>query len=413
VQHDVVHDRRGRHEARTGWSNRRRDRDRDPGRGLGGYSVNPVGLPYDDINDGVNAYFAMVSSEGGVNGRQLKLVKIRDDASQPVKNLLQTRALVEEDKVFAVMPVATINFSGARYLTKKGVPAFGYHISNDWENAPNLFGETGSSTCFDCPWPIDPWVAKQLGAKRVGVIGYSVQIAQDCVRWRKDSYNKYGIKTPYVNDVLAFGFTISSFAADVQKIKDAKLDLLTTCMDSNGSLLVKQAMAKAGINIPVQWGEGYNQDFLDAHASDLDGLYLSLSEQPFEDPQPSQGLQLFRQWMGTTGGTINKISEAGWEDADLFVAGLQKIGRNVTRQRLIDAINKFKSWSAHGINSGVDWTKSHKDYGGGVSCQSFVKVENGKFVPVFGESGKPFVCLKTHTKSLDDFVIQAAPPDRL
>jgi ABC-type branched-subunit amino acid transport system substrate-binding protein len=48
--------------------------------GVGGYSTNPVGLPYQDINDGVNAYFAMINSQGGVNGRQLKLVKIRDDA---------------------------------------------------------------------------------------------------------------------------------------------------------------------------------------------------------------------------------------------------------------------------------------------------------------------------------------------
>jgi hypothetical protein len=332
-----------------------------------------------------------------------------------VKNLLQTRALVEEDKVFAVMPVATINFSGARYLTKVGVPAFGYHISNDWQNAPNLFGETGSYTCFDCPWPIDAWVAKQLGAKRVGVIGYSVQIAQDCVRWRKGAYNRFGVKTPYVNDVLAFGFTESSFAADVQKIKNAHLDMLTTCMDSNGSLLIKQAMAKAGINIPVQWGEGYNQAFLDRYGKDLDGLYLSLSEQPFEDPLPSVGLQLFRQWMTNTGhaDTINKISEAGWEDADLFVAGLQKIGRNVTRQRLIDAINKFKSWSAHGINSGVDWTKAHNRNTGGLSCQSFVKVVNGKFVPTFGQPGKPFVCLKAQTRNLNDFTITAAPPDKL
>jgi branched-chain amino acid transport system substrate-binding protein len=382
--------------------------------GVGGYSVNPVGLPYDDINDGVNAYFEMINTtEGGVNGRQLKLVKIRDDASQPVKNLLQTRALVEEDKVFAVMPVATINFSGARYLTKKGVPTFGYHISNDWENASNLFGETGSFTCFDCPDPTYPWLAGQLGAKRVGIIGYSVQIAQDCVAWQKKSYNKYGVKTPYVNDVLAFGFTISSFAADVQKIKEANLDMMSTCMDSNGSLLVKQAMDKAGINIPVQWGEGYRQDLLDANGSDLEGLYLSLTEQPFEDAQPSEGLQLYRQWMGTTGGTINKISLAGWENADLFVSGLQKIGKNVTRKRLIDAINKFKSFSAHGITAGIDWTKAHKRDPSGDSCRAFVKVESGKFVPTFGEPGKPFVCLKGNAKSVDDFVVRGPNPDQL
>jgi len=376
--------------------------------GVGGFSVNPVGLPYDQIEDGVRAYFAKINSEGGVFGRQLKIIKMRDDASQPVKNLLQTRALVEQDGVFAVMPVATINFSGAKYLTKKGVPAFGYHISNDWENGPNLFGETGSATCFTCPDPTYPWLAKQLGAKRVGVIGYSVAIAQDCVKWQVASYKKFGVQVPYVNDVLAFGFTVSSFAADVQKIKDAHLDMLSTCMDSNGSLLIKQSMNKAGINIPVQWGEGYNQDFLEKNASDLNGLYLSVSEQPFEDPMPSEGLQNYLQWMQKTNGHVNKISLAGWIDADLFVEGLQRAGKNVTRQKLINTVNKITDFTAHGIEVNVDWSKAHHKDPNGTACRAFLKVESGKFVPVFGQPGKPFVCLEHDVKSLDNFVVRAA-----
>ena len=33
---------------------------------------------------------------------------------------------------------------------------------------------------------------------------------------------------------------------------------------------------------------------------------------------------------------------------------------------------------------------------------------NGKFVQEFSEPGKPFVCLKNNTKSLDDYVVKAA-----
>lgn len=376
--------------------------------GVGGFSVNPVNLPYDEMVDGVKAYFAMVNAEGGVFGRKLKVVKMRDDASQSVKDLLQTRALVEEDGVFAVMPVATIGFAGARYLTKNGVPAFGYHISNDWENAPNLFGETGSATCFQCPDPTYPWLAKQLGAKRVGVIGYNVDIAQDCVAWQEKSYRKYGIKTPYVNDVLAFGFTEASFAPDIEKMKQAKIDMLSTCMDSNGSLLIKQAMDAAGLKIPVQWGEGYNHDFLAQFGRELDGLHLSISEQPFEDPMPSEGMQSYREWMQKTGGNVHKISLAGWIVADLFVEGLKAIGKHPTRAKLINAINKIDDFTAHGITSGIDWTKAHHDTSEGEACRAFLKVENGQFVQEFAEPGKPFVCLDGNAKSLDDFTVRAA-----
>jgi len=377
--------------------------------GVGGFSTNPVGLPYDEMVDGVEAYFAMINEEeGGVFGRDLVVANMRDDASQSIKNLLQTRALVEEDKVFAVLPVAGVGFAGARYLTKKGIPAFGYHISNDWEDAPNLFGETGSATCFDCPDPTYPWLAKQLGATRIGIIGYNVDIAQDCVRWQKKSYNEYGFKTPYVNDVLAFGFTEAAFAAEIEKMKDANIDMMSTCMDSNGSLLIKQAMDAAGLVVPVQWGEGYNQEFLDAYGDQLDGLHMSISEQPFEDPLPSEGMANYLEWMETTGGSVHKISLAGWIVADLFVEGMKAIGENPTRAKLIKKLNTFDNFTAHGITSGIDWTVAHSDSAEGLSCRAFLRVENGRFVQEFSEPGKPFVCLDGQTESLDDFVVKAA-----
>ena len=80
--------------------------------GVGGYSVNPVNLPYDQMVDGVNAYFAMINEEeGGVFGRELKVVKNRDDRSQSITDLLATRALNETDKVFAIIPVVTTGFT--------------------------------------------------------------------------------------------------------------------------------------------------------------------------------------------------------------------------------------------------------------------------------------------------------------
>ena len=366
---------------------------------------NPVNLPYGDIYVGAQAYFDMINAQGGVAGRKINFAVKRNDSSQPTRDLLQVRALNEEDKVFAIIPVAALYLTGADYTVQHGIPVFGYHVSNDWQKGPNLFGETGSTTCFTCVYPPHAWIARQLGATKVGVLGYNVQIAQDCTDWHVLSLHKYGIKTPYVNKALAFGFTISAFAADVEKIRKSGIQILTTCQDSNGSLLAKEAINQGGVNIPVVWGEGYSYDFLQRFGSKLDGLYLSLSEQPFEDPQPSVGLKQFMDAMAKGGHSLNKVALAGWENADLFVTGLKKVGRNLTRQKLIDAINTTTNWTAHGINSGVNWkVDGHKIVKNGLDCSSYVKVENGKFVPVFGKPGHPFVCLKGNAKSLDDVI---------
>ncbi len=75
--------------------------------------TNPLNGPYASTFDGVQAYFNMVNAKGGVNGRKIKLVSRRDD--RIASNAQEVQGLLEQDKVFAVVPVATIfSLSAAR-----------------------------------------------------------------------------------------------------------------------------------------------------------------------------------------------------------------------------------------------------------------------------------------------------------
>lgn len=56
---------------------------------------------------GLEAAFDEVNAAGGVNGRELKLIS-RDDGYNPQKSIEQTKALISEDEVFAIIgPVGT------------------------------------------------------------------------------------------------------------------------------------------------------------------------------------------------------------------------------------------------------------------------------------------------------------------
>src|SRR3954447_16538950 len=74
---------------------------------------NPLGGSYGDAFDGAQAYFDKVNAEGGVFNRKINLAAKRDDGGQASRNVSQARALVEEDNVFAVVPLAALAFSGA------------------------------------------------------------------------------------------------------------------------------------------------------------------------------------------------------------------------------------------------------------------------------------------------------------
>jgi branched-chain amino acid transport system substrate-binding protein len=69
------------------------------------------------------AYFKMVNEEGGINGKKIKLISL-DDSYSPPKAVEQTRKLVEEEQVVAVVqPLGTASNSATqKYLNSKKVP---------------------------------------------------------------------------------------------------------------------------------------------------------------------------------------------------------------------------------------------------------------------------------------------------
>lgn len=51
---------------------------------------------------GLNAYFAKANAAGGINGKQIKLIS-KDDGYEPQKAIANTRALLDQDKVFLLI----------------------------------------------------------------------------------------------------------------------------------------------------------------------------------------------------------------------------------------------------------------------------------------------------------------------
>ncbi|MCX7619904.1 MAG: ABC transporter substrate-binding protein, partial [Acidimicrobiales bacterium] len=115
--------------------------------------TNALNLPLDQAFQGAKAYFAMINDQGGIYGRKLVLAAERDD--RMVNNTSEIEALISQDKVFAILPVATLLFTGSAVAEERGIPTFGWNINAQWEGPPNLFGEKGH-VCINCAYPTQP-----------------------------------------------------------------------------------------------------------------------------------------------------------------------------------------------------------------------------------------------------------------
>lgn len=361
-------------------------------------TTNQLGGAYGDVFAGAQAYFDMVNEKGGIYGRKIKVIKNHDD--QLVKNQEEVKSLIADDKVFAVVPTASLLFSGADDLVKANVPTFGWNINPEYSPPKNLFGEKGSYLCFTCASPAIAYTAKQLGSKNVGILGYSVAQSSDCAKGVQETFSKYPVASVAFSDLnVPFGST--DLSVQVQKMKDAKVDFVVTCMDTNGVTTLAKEMKKQNLDAKQFLDNAYDADFIASFGDLFQGSVVRVGTVPFESSTQPQGMKDYTTYLAKANGKKNEISLAGWQAADLFVTGLKAAGPEFNRQKLVDALNSITYWDANGINSGVDWTIAH-DQNGPTSCDALVQIKGTAYQPVWVDPGKNFVCFPTDAPSLPD-----------
>lgn len=364
----------------------------------------PLGNQYAPIADGVEAYIDMVNAEGGVDGRTIVMVARLDDASNPSQDISQAQALNDQYKVFAVVGVATPLFLAGTYLGQSGVPTFGWNVNPEWSGPPSLFGEKGSYIDFTGASPVPvAYLGRRLGVTKVGIIAYDVAQSQQCAVGFSNSYKKFGFRVVFEDTSLPFGTT--NIDADIQRMKQSGVQLVSTCLDDTGNVLLSRSLNEAGLHPYQYWPNGYDQQTLMQYTGLMQGVFLSEDFTPFQAASTSPGLRLFLAEMHRyfPRDDISEVELAGWINADLFVQGLRAVGRDLTRSRLVAAINSITDFTADGIwpaQSPIDWQRAHTTISYPIDCTAYVQVRGDAFVPVFGTPSDPFVCVNHYATSL-------------
>jgi ABC-type branched-subunit amino acid transport system substrate-binding protein len=372
--------------------------------GVATVTGDPTGNTLGTAFDGTNAYFDYINSTGGICGRKLVLASKRDDSL--ANNREQVQGLITNDNVFAVLPVAVDLFTGANLLVSQKIPTFGWDIQAEWGSEanspgpPNLFGAAGSFINFSTPGPTgfpDLWLAQKLGKKRIGLVAYAVPQSSGAADVIDATFKQLRNPAQVVFKDTSVPFGGVDYSAQVAKMVQNKVDLVIPTLDANGAFLLGREMKKQGLNAPMILPNAYNQARVQKNADVANGNYVFTLFAPFETSPKPPGLQLYQKWIRRSGGTVSENSVFGWLNADLFVKGLKAAGCDFTRQKVVDAINRMTNYTADGFIAPVDWTKAHQQASG---CFTWVKIVNNKFKPMFGQPGKPFLCIPPGTTSI-------------
>jgi len=333
------------------------------------------------VNNGLEAYFGYVNDRGGVHGRKI-LTQYYDDGYKPQNAVANTKRLVEQDNVFAIVSSQGTGavMATVKYLTKNKVP-----LIFPFQGVP-ISGQKTIFTSFT-PYPnqselVVTWLVKIKGFKRIGILYQDDKYGHTFRDPAKKTLAKFGLKLIAAE---SYKRGAKDLSAQVAKLRKANLDAcLLVATPPPGAAFLKEAHKQGwkGTKI-ISSGPLTDEKYINLSGGVGEGIWgLSLWPDPVNsnDPAVVEYREIMEKYGKDRDKTPNRYSLFGYFYAKLFVAGLQRAGKNLTRESYIAALEGIKGWE-NGIIPPVSFSATdHLAQNSGF----MVEVQKGVFRPISG-----------------------------
>ncbi len=318
----------------------------------------PVPGLFEGAPIGVKAYFAMINSEGGVDGRTL-LVDSKDDAFSGQQNTTETQEAINSD--FALVGSFSLfdAYGCAALARDTAVPDVSVTLDPGTNALPNDFsaqplsgqGSLGPVEYYKKHYPKDTTV----GAIVSDVSSAETQMAQEFAGMKTEGY-----KIAYVDDINPLQ---SDFTTDVINMRNAGVNAVDLGgIDWQDAAIFVQNAATQNWHpgLIFSTGSAYADQFI-SHAGgpavtngiqigQVYALYLG------QDAKSVPAVHQFDTW-------VKKVNPSwvpdlytlfGWASAELFVQALKAAGPHPTRGAVMAQLKKITSFTANGLMGGSD-----------------------------------------------------------
>jgi len=327
------------------------------------------------LNVGIQSYFKAINDQGGINGRTLRLLT-RDDGYEPDRAVAAVKGLIEQDKVFALVgSVGTpTGLAALPVITEARVPIVGMFTGAQGLREPfNRYVFHVRASYFDETERIVQHLTT-LGMKRIAVF------------YQNDAYGKAGLE----------GVMRALTRRQLQPAATATFERNTVDVNAAlGSILPSQAEAVVQIGAYKACAEfikqarvrGYGGQFFNvsfvgskALADELGpvGMGVVISQVvPFPYTPSAPVVREYQQRMTEFGDKdFDFSSMEGFLMAKVFVEGLRRAGKNLTRETLISGLETMKDVNFGGFE--VNYTP--RDHAGSKYTDLTIIGRGGRFM---------------------------------
>jgi len=333
----------------------------------------PAAPGYDEIAPAMNAVFAAVNAKGGVDGRKIHYTYL-DDGYNPANTATLTRKLVLQNNIFAdVGSLGTPTQSAVQgFLNTQKVPQLFIESGcNCWSNPKYPL-----SLGWQPPYTVDgkilgSYIKAHFPGKKLGYLSQSDEFGQDVVKGLDMEIPASSVVSRQTYDAATLSGPLSNQMAAL-KAAGAQVVVLATIPAATALAM----LPAAAINYTPQ----YVVDAVGADAPTVGPLLSSFTQKgggSAAQASATAGLlngvitnayippenETSNPWVQETKNLLQKYApslytkygvdgntEYGVALAFTFVQALEKAGKNLTRQSVMDAINSHgKSFVTPGL----------------------------------------------------------------
>lgn len=293
------------------------------------------------MREGALAYFEKVNAEGGVHGRQIRLISL-DDGYEPDRAIANTRKLIEQDRVFALFAyVGTpTSYAVMPIFTEAKVPFFGpFTGAERLRNPVNPYIFNIRASYFDETERLVDWMVSD-GKKNIAVF------------YQNDSYGKAGLEgveraMARRNLKISATGTVErntvNVAAAVKSISAAKPHAVIMVSAYKSCAAFIKEYNKTGLR-PQYMNVSFvgSKALADELGPEGHGVIIS-QVVPFPLYPWGASLEMRNLLASRSPGVRPSFNDVeGFLAAKGFVEGLRRAGRDLTREKLIAALESMR-----------------------------------------------------------------------
>ena len=322
---------------------------------------------YGMVGYATSAYFAKVNDEGGINGRKVKVISL-DDALQPPKTVEQTRKLVEQDEVLAMVnQVGTAAASSVRkYLNTQKVPQlFVMSGSQNFQQPKEFPYSTPALINYEFEAKV---YGKQILATnpkaKIGILYQNDDYGKDYLRGLKAAAGKA------VTTEITYEQTDPTVDSQVIALKSAGVD---TVLLAAYSKQVSQALRKM---LDIGWKPQVYLSHVSAQVHPtlslvgLDKVVGVISAAVIKDPTDTTwhndaDYKEFVAWMKKyypDGDATNQSNAFTMASCAALAHVLKAAGNDLSRENILKQMTQLKDFKAPMLLPGITMNMSADDY---------------------------------------------------